>query len=51
MKKLLGIILVILFAFSIYFSINSDRTKNHSTSSTSYALGIQPPKPHKPVGC
>jgi len=49
MKKLLGIVLLVLFVFSIYFSIsNGDvaKTKN----SPSYAKLIPMPVPETPPG-
>jgi len=52
MKKLLGILLVIVFAFSIYYSISNDFVlKSHDSSI--YAAGnipIPPPKSPEKLG-
>ena len=48
MKKLLGILLVIVFSFSIYFSISNDFVVE-SQNSHNYAAGIIPiPPPESP---
>ena len=46
MKKLLGVLLLILFTFSIYFTISSD-VSTESNNSQGYAsiLPIPPPEP------
>ena len=48
MKKLLGVLLLILFAFSIYFTISSDVATNPNESS-GYASIIPIPPPEPPA--
>jgi hypothetical protein len=48
MKKLLGILLLVLFAFSIYFTISNDVTTN-SNNSPGYASIIPIPPPDPPA--
>jgi len=49
MKKLLGILLVIVFVFSIYFSISND-VATKSNDSISYASVLIPNPPPEPPG-
>ena len=54
MKKLLSVVLLILFAFSIYFTISSDMATNStSNDSPGYAsiIPIPPPEPPARRGC
>ena len=48
MKKLLGTILLIVFAISILFSINNNIKSSTSNDSPGYASIIPIPPPHKP---
>jgi len=51
MKKLLGILLIAVFAFSIYFSISND-VVTKTNASTTYASIVPIPPPDKPGrGC
>jgi len=51
MKKLLGILLIAVFAFSIYFSISNDAVTK-TNASTTYASIVPIPPPDKPGrGC
>jgi len=46
MKKLLGILLIIVFAFSIYFAISNDIvTKSNDSSGYASIVPIPPPDP------
>jgi len=47
MKKLLGVLLVIIFAFSIYFSISNDFVSKPSDSH-GYATIVPIPTPESP---
>jgi hypothetical protein len=53
MKKLLGIILLVLFAITILFSINNNINSTSSNESPGYAsiLPIPPPEPPARRGC
>lgn len=53
MKKLLGLILLILFAISIVFSINKNIQTSTTNDSPGYAsiIPIPPPEPPARRGC
>jgi hypothetical protein len=53
MKKLLGILLLILFAVSIFYSISNNMSSSTSNDSPGYAsiIPIPPPEPPARRGC
>jgi hypothetical protein len=53
MKKLLGIILLVLFAITILFSVNNNIKSTTSNDSPGYAsiIPIPPPEPPARRGC
>jgi hypothetical protein len=54
MKKLLSVVLLILFAFAIYFTVSNDiANKSTSNDSPGYAsiIPIPPPEPPARRGC
>ena len=53
MKKLLGFVLLILFAISIFFSISNNLKSSTQNSSAGYAsiIPIPPPEPPARRGC
>ena len=53
MKKLLSVLLLILFAFSIYFAVSNNVINSTSNDSPGYAsiIPIPPPEPPARRGC